>query len=100
MDLGNTIKIIRTKRKIRQNDLAERCNLSQTYLSLIENNQKEPNISTLKQICLCLDVPLPFVFFMSLDEQDIQVNKKEAFKLVAPAINNFISEFFNNTNVS
>lgn len=100
MNLGNTIKKIRSKRGIRQNELAERCQLSQTYLSLIENNQKEPNISTLKQICLCLDVPLPVVFFMSLDEHDVQINKKEAFKLVAPAINNFIAEFFINPSIS
>ncbi len=100
MNLGNTIKIIRSKRGIRQNELAESTNLSQTYLSQIENNQKEPNLSTLKQICACLDVPLPVVFFLSLDEDDVPGNKKEAFKLVAPAINNFISEFFIGTKVS
>ena len=100
MNLGNTIKNIRSKRGMRQNELADRCKLSQTYLSLIENNQKEPNISTLKQICFCLDVPLPIFFFMSLDDEDVQINKKEAFKLIAPAIKNFISEFFINTSVS
>jgi len=100
MNLGNTIKTIRSKRGIRQNELAENCKLSQTYLSQIENNQKEPNISTLKQICSSLDVPLPIVFFMALDDEDVQENKKEAFKLIAPAINNFISEFFISTQVS
>ncbi|MGQ7855146.1 helix-turn-helix domain-containing protein [Pedobacter sp. WC2501] len=33
---------------MRQNAFADLCNISQTYLSQIENNIKEPNISTLK----------------------------------------------------
>ena len=48
MKLGTAIKAIRTKNGLKQFELAQRCDITQTYLSQIENNLKEPNISTLK----------------------------------------------------
>lgn len=97
MNLGNTIKILRKKKGIKQNMLADKCNISQAYLSQIENNQKEPNLSTLKEISNQLEVPLPIIFYMSLDENDITQDKKEAFNLVNPAIKSMLNEFFANT---
>ena len=44
--------------------------ISQSYLSQIENNQKEPNISTLKLISNQLQVAVPILFFLALDEAD------------------------------
>jgi transcriptional regulator with XRE-family HTH domain len=95
MDLGTTIKHFRMQKDIKQNALADKCDITQTYLSQIENNVKEPNISTLKIISKNLGIPLPVLFFMSLDENDIKPEKREAFKHIEPAIKSMISEFFN-----
>lgn len=96
MDLGTTIQLIRKQKGIKQNTFAELCNLSQTYLSQIENNQKEPNISTLKVIALKLDVPLPILFFLALDENDIPLGKRQAFNMVSPSVKSLMHEFVNN----
>ena len=66
MNLGQVIKDFRKERGLRQGEFSDLCEISQTYLSLIENNQKEPNIATLKTIAKHLEVPLPIMFFLSL----------------------------------
>lgn len=90
MDLGSIIKEIRKDKKFSQKEFAELCNISQTYLSQIENNKKDPNISTLKNIATHLNVPLPILFFRALTEEDIPESKKESFDTISPIVNNLI----------
>ena len=94
MNLGNTIKELRQKMGLRQNEFAEKCELTPAYLSQIENNLREPNLSTLKAISKCLEIPLPIMFFLSLDESDIQPAKKNAYEFIAPSLKSMVSEFF------
>lgn len=94
MDLGNTIKTFRKQKELKQGEFAKKCGISQTYLSLIENNQKEPNLSTLKEISIQLDVPLPILFFQSLTNEDIPSPKRDAFKIIGPSVKSLINEFF------
>jgi transcriptional regulator with XRE-family HTH domain len=94
MNLGNAIKHLRHQKGIKQNLLAVNSGITQTYLSQIENNLKEPNISTLKVICKNLNVPLPVLFFLAIDSNDIAPEKLNAFKHLAPSINSMVTEFF------
>ena len=94
MDLGNIIKNIRKQKRLTQNEFASLCNITQTYLSQIENNLKEPNLSTLKSISKNLNVPLPVLFFLSMTEEDIQPSKRKAFRIVSPSVKSMINEFF------
>lgn len=94
MDLGATIKNIRKQKGLTQKELAAYCNLSQTYLSQIESNLKEPNLSTLKIISEKLDMPLPIIFFLSLGLDDISPEKRNAFEIVNPSVKSLINEFF------
>lgn len=100
MNLGKAIKSLRQQQGIRQNSLAESCDISQTYLSQIENNAKEPNISTLKVIAKELKVPLPVLFFLSLDESDIKPEKRNAYNHIVPSLKSMIAEFFTNASLS
>lgn len=93
MNIGETIKSIRKSKGIRQNSFATLCDISQTYLSQIESNQKEPNISTLKVICSNLKISLPILFFLALDENDIPDRKKDAFAIISPTVKTLLSEF-------
>jgi XRE family transcriptional regulator, regulator of sulfur utilization len=95
MDLGNTIKNVRKQRGIKQNALAEQCDISQTYLSQIESNSKEPNLSTLKKIAEKLRISLPILFFLSLDDNDIPESKKQAYLIISPTIKTLIGELLN-----
>lgn len=92
MNLGDTIKSLRKAKNFKQNTFAEICEISQTYLSQIESNQKEPNISTLKVICTNLKVSLPILFFLSLDANDIPEKKRQAFAIINPTVKTLLSE--------
>jgi transcriptional regulator with XRE-family HTH domain len=94
MDLGNTIKNFRKQKELKQGEFAIKCGISQTYLSLIENNQKEPNLSTLKEISIQLDIPLPIIFFQSMTNEDIPSQKRDAYKIIGPSVKSLINEFF------
>ena len=94
MDLGLAIKSIRKQKGLKQNQFAELCEITPSYLSQIENNNKEPNLSILKIISNNLGTPLPILFFLSLDNDDVKPEKKEAFKMIAPSINSLVNQFF------
>ena len=94
MDLGTTIKSVRKQKGLKQNQFAELCEITQSYLSQIENNLKDPNLSTLKIISIQLNTPLPILFFLSLDNSDIDPSKEKAYEMIAPSIKSLINEFF------
>lgn len=94
MDLGNAIKTARKQKDIKQNAFAELCDISPTYLSQIENNLKEPTLATLEVIAKKLEMPLPILFFMALDQHDISPEKQSAYKLLMPSVQSMIKEFF------
>lgn len=94
MDLGLAIKSIRKQKGLKQTQFAELCDITQAYLSQIENNNKEPNLSTLKVISSNLGTPLPILFFLSIDDDDISPEKKDAFKIIAPSVKSLINQFF------
>ena len=58
MKIGNSIKFVRVTKNISQKDLAKKLKISQNYLSLIENDRKEPSLTLLKKISNALGVPM------------------------------------------
>jgi len=61
MNTGHIIKLIRTADGLGQGDLAEKLNVSRTYLCQIENGRKQPSLSFLKQFSNQFSVPLPLL---------------------------------------
>jgi transcriptional regulator with XRE-family HTH domain len=94
MDLGKTIKTLRKQKDMTQDAFAEKCEITQTYLSQIENNQKEPNLSILKKISEKLDVPLPIIFYLSMNSEDVPEEKRKAFEMISPSVKSLVNEFF------
>jgi transcriptional regulator with XRE-family HTH domain len=80
MKIGKTIRDLREKRNISQNDLSKKCNITQSYLSLVENDKKEVSHATLEVICNELKVPAKVIYFFSMEEQDIALEDKECVK--------------------
>lgn len=94
MDLGRAIAQLRKKQCLNQKSLARKCSISQTYLSQIENNRKDPNLSTLKEISRALEVPLPILFFLAMNDGDIPEGKREAFGQLLGPIKAMVHEVF------
>ena len=94
MDIGSIIKKLRKARKVTQTQLAKSSGITQTYLSQIENNQKEPTIPTLKAIAKSLSTPLPILLFMAVESDDIPENKRGAFEAVSPSVKSLLNTLF------
>lgn len=94
MDLGITIKRYRISKGMTQGCLCEKLSITQTYLSQVESNKKEPTLKVLKKISNVLDVPLPILMFLSLSDSDVSAEKLEMFKMLKPSIHAMIKTFF------
>ncbi len=69
LDIGSAIKLCREARKLTLQDLSDRTNLNKSYLSRIENNQRDPTITALEKISLALNVPLNIIILLSENEE-------------------------------
>lgn len=94
MNIGETIKILRKEKNIKQLDLAESSGISQTYLSQIEKGTKTPTIDVLEKISTNLGLPYPVLSFLSLDTNSISAEKKEIYNRFEPVISGLIKEIF------
>ncbi len=94
MEIGQAIKTIRKSKGFKQKDLSERCEITQTYLSLIEHGKRNPNINLIEKISAILGVPVPVIYFQSLTENDVENSKKDVFRIVSPTINELINNIF------
>lgn len=56
MSIGENIKKLRTERGFTQKELAEKCNLSRSYLADLERNRYNPSLESLKIIANNLGV--------------------------------------------
>ena len=66
MSVGKRIKEHRLQRNLSLRKLAEKANLSPSMISQIESGKVDPSLSALRNIALCLDVPL---FYLVLEDQ-------------------------------
>lgn len=65
LTLGDKIKYAREKSELKPQELAAKINISQPYMSQIENNSRKPGRETLIRISKVLNYPLDF--FISND---------------------------------
>lgn len=88
MNLGIAIKSVRRQVGITQYELAERCEISQTSLSQIENQIKRPSNRTIKKVCEVLEVPEAVVYILAMQDTDVPVSKKNVYEMLFPSIKN------------
>jgi transcriptional regulator with XRE-family HTH domain len=68
--LGKNLKLYRFLRKFSQTDLAERANISLTFLSDIERGNKWPYPDTLVRLAKALDVSVSMLFRLEKDSPE------------------------------
>jgi transcriptional regulator with XRE-family HTH domain len=73
MKLGQAIKLCRQQKRLTQAELAARCSLSESYLSLLETGKRDPAFSTLETISHGLQVPLSMLVFLAADSAELDV---------------------------
>jgi transcriptional regulator with XRE-family HTH domain len=87
MDIGSAIQLCRTKRKLSQTELANRADLSVSYLSLLERSKRDPPLSTIQRIAGALNVPIEILFFLAADRGELAgLNEDLAGKLAIAAL--------------
>ena len=85
MNIGKSIKFIRVAANIKQGEMAQKLEVSQNYLSILENNKAEPSLSLLKKISEVFNVPIGFLL----------VEENVAFESDKPEIDGLYKELHN-----
>ena len=62
MQVGNTVKFLRLSAGLKQSDLAARLGVSPNYISLVENDKRDPSLSFLRDLSDEFGVPLGLLF--------------------------------------
>ena len=86
MDIGSAIKSIRTRKKITQKDLAAKCGISANALCSIEKNTSFPTKETINKICDALEIPVSYLLFFSITEEDVPAEKLGMFNVLKEPI--------------
>lgn len=82
MELGSAIKICRERKGFSRSELAEKAELSTSYLSLLENNKRDPAFSKVEKIAAALGVPVSVLLFLATNKAEIEsINPELAEKL-------------------
>lgn len=70
MAVGKNIKLFRINANLKQKELAAKLDIEVSYLSLIENEKKEPSLSLLKKISKVLNVPMAMFFWENMEKNE------------------------------
>ena len=68
MNIGNKLRRLRLQRGLTQEELADRCELSKSFISLLERDLTSPSLDTLSDLLEILGTDLP-AFFSKADEK-------------------------------
>jgi transcriptional regulator with XRE-family HTH domain len=81
MSVGRTVKFLRIAEGLRQKELADRLDVSPNYLSLVENDKREPSLSFLRDLAGEMGVPLGLLF-LEIDNDLGEVSAEEKALLI------------------
>lgn len=70
MDIGKAIKLCRNQKGFTKTKLAEISGLSISYLTLLEQGKRDPNISSIEKICSALDIPTVILIFLATENDE------------------------------
>ena len=78
MTFGETLKKLRQRKNISQDDLAKELNVKQYVISSWEIGRSEPNIEQIKFLSSCFNIPTDYL----LGKDAILVNDEKEFEIV------------------
>jgi transcriptional regulator with XRE-family HTH domain len=71
MNVGRAIRLCRAKQGASQGAVARQAGCSVSYLSMLENNKRDPTLSTLTRVAQALQVPVGLLFFLASEQEDL-----------------------------
>ena len=80
MDIGTAIKTFRVKQGMSQKDLALQTGITANALCSIEKNKSFPSKETIEAICYVLQIPVGYLLFASITDDDVPPQKLEVFR--------------------
>ena len=86
MEIGTAIKNLRKNKGLTQKVLAEKCGVSANAMNQIEKNASFPHKNTIDKICDVLEIPVSYLLFFSISEDDIPDEKKIVFNSLNDAV--------------
>ena len=87
MNVGQAIRLCRTQRGVSQSTIANRANCSVSYLSMLENNKRDPTLSTVTRIAEALHVPVGLLFILAADQNELgEIDEHLADQLMQSAL--------------
>lgn len=92
MTVGKTLTTLRKNRGLTQVQVQSKTGLSQTHLSQIECDRKQPSKTTVKRLAKLYKVPPIVIMWATVEEGHIDPKKKELFKQLKPVIDSLIEE--------
>lgn len=82
MKLGKAIKLCREQKGYNRSELAEKANLSVSYVSLLENDKRDPSLSKVEKIAGALGMPISVLLFLAKNKSEFEsINPELAEKL-------------------
>lgn len=87
MNISKALKLCRTQKGMSKTALAEKANLSISYLSLLEQGKRDPNLSTIDKLCVALSIPASIFMFLASDVNELDgISKELAEKISLTAL--------------
>jgi transcriptional regulator with XRE-family HTH domain len=87
MNISKALKLCRTQKGMSKTELAEKANLSISYLSLLEQGKRDPNLSTIDKLCVALSIPASIFMFLASDVNELDgISKELAEKISLTAL--------------
>ena len=76
----------RSAKRLSLESLAEKTQLSQSYLSMIETGKREPTLSTIDKIAAAIAVPTPILLFMAAEKNELSGLDPETASRLSDAV--------------
>jgi transcriptional regulator with XRE-family HTH domain len=85
MDFGRSLRLCRASRGFSQRELAAKSGISDSYLSLLEKNLRDPALSVVEKIATALNVPVSILLFLGTDSGELEQISPQAHDAIASA---------------
>ncbi|APD92217.1 transcriptional regulator (plasmid) [Alteromonas mediterranea] len=70
MNIGRALSLCRTQKGMTKTKLSQVADVSISYLTLLEQGKRDPNLSTINQICKAMNIPTSIFMFLASEASD------------------------------